>query len=155
MNGDGNVDIMAVSSTQAVVFAGPITGNNPPVLYTLAPRSGLDGGWGTSSDVVDIDGDGRADVLIGAPNAAESSSCQNSPGAVYLYLGSQLVPGTNTATGIFELTPAQLESDFMGFGFGVGGAPSQGIGLPAIIAVGENGANVNGSPAGQVYIFKK
>ena len=165
VTGDGMADIVAVSNgiggtsgaqKQADVFAGPITGNNAPATYVLVPTPGLDGGWGTHFDLIDVDGDGRADVLVGAPNVS-SGSCQNA-GTAYLYFASQMVAGgTQTSpSGMFELTPAQIQSSYMGFGYGVAGVPSQGFGMPSIIAISENGANLNGvTNAGQVYIFKK
>ena len=102
----------------------------------------------------DIDGDGRADILIGAPDALYSSQCttSGSAGVAYVYrTGSNTLPGYSD---LFEVPV--LQSTFMGFGFTMAAAPfTTSIGQP-IILIGETGAQVGTlDQAGQVYIYRK
>jgi hypothetical protein len=95
-------------------------------------------------------GDGRVDVLVGAPNAANSGCNSGSVGAAHLYLSNPSNPSQPTLT-VFQPPIADDER----FGFSVGVVPFSS-GNPPLLLVGANWAAVGGvSAAGQVYVYKK
>jgi len=53
----------------------------------LSPLGSEDAGFGTSIAVVDLNDDGYADILIGAPNASQSGQLTINNGAVYVLYG--------------------------------------------------------------------
>lgn len=152
VDGLGMADVVATThwtlgNEQAAVFSGPVSNGQTPT-YRLVPSPGITNtGWATGFDVVDVGpADGRADVLVGAPNSTNGTFCNNSVGTGYLYLsapGWSMTAG-NQATAVFQ--PPVLEPDFMGLGYSMAGVP----GYPFIL-IGENGAN----PSGQVWVYKR
>jgi hypothetical protein len=163
VNNDGIADVIASTNgqtrnsgnVQVNVFNGPIAGNNQPANYVLVPTPGLDQGWGTTMDVADVDGDGLSDVMVGAPNATLNQTCGSSPGVAYLFLGSSFINSPQPASGIRFESPV-LETDFMGFGFGVSLIPATSFTSNPMVGIGENGGNVNGASGyGQVFIYRK
>ena len=116
--------------------------------YVLRPVNGLGGGWSTTEpDSADLNGDGQADVLIGAPNAASGSICG---GAAYLYLSNAGIPvASRIMLNTPVLDPAGSDS-FQGFGWA---AAFAGFGS-RLFFVSDNGVNLGPSGAGQVYIYK-
>lgn len=140
----------STTNPRALIFSGPITGNRTASSFDFLPYPGLAGGWATHIDTGDMTGDGRVEVLVGAPNAANSGCNNTSVGAAHLYLSNPSNPAQPTL-GIFQPPIADGE----GFGFGVGLAPFS-PGNPGLLLVGANGATVGGvSAAGQVYVYKK
>ena len=148
-------DVIAISAStnpRVLVFSGPITSNRTASSFDFFPYSVLTGGWATGADFGDMTGDGRFDVLVGAPNATNSNSCTDSVGAAQLFLSNPSNPSQAALT-VFQ--PPTVDPTFGGFGFGVGLVPSS-PGSASLLLVGENGRDLGGvTGAGQVYVYRK
>ena len=141
----------SVTNPRALIFSGPITGNRTASSFDFLPYPGLAGGWATHFDTGDMTGDGRAEVLVGAPNAT-NSGCAYSIGAAHLYLSNPSNPSQPTLT-VFQ--PPTVQSHYNGFGYSVGVVPFS-FGNAELLLVGENGFDLGGvTNAGQVYVYKK
>jgi len=69
-----------------LVFAGSSAGTPTTPTWTIDPDPSIvDGGFGEALDAGDVDGDGSADLIIAAPDAA-------STGAVFVHLGTATGP---------------------------------------------------------------
>jgi hypothetical protein len=93
VSGSAAADVVATTAwpTYAVtggeVFPSPVADGQVGTLR-FTPRSGFETGWSTSRfGVGDVNGDGLADIVVGAPNAGTGGTC-SSPGMVYLFLGT-------------------------------------------------------------------
>ena len=121
-NGDGDGDLLIgahAESSGGLAGAGRaylVSGATGAVLLTLAsPNGQADGGFGFSvAGVPDADGDGRGDLLIGAPMEAVSGSLER--GRAYLYSG---------ATGaLLQTLTSSFQLEFtLQFGYAVAGVP--------------------------------
>ncbi len=146
VDGGAYTDVVNIMGAAAEVFSGPIFGGETASIV-MSAQSGFTAGWGTGFDAGDINGDGLADVLIGAPNTSPSTACPANVGTAYIYLSNSLNPSQPAR---FRIEPPTPNADFGGYGFGVAAAPASPIFL-----VGENGRNINGVVgAGQVYVYK-
>ncbi len=138
VNGDGYGDLLigaqsagASSDGGAFVYfgssAGIVTAQSPASLVEPTPGNGGDDLFGrTLGGGGDIDGDGLADVVIGA-SGAFSAGETNGPGYVFVYLGKNIKPGNVTLfTALQSVTPTAGDgfgwstrslSDFDGDGF--------------------------------------
>jgi len=124
-NGNGFPELIvgAPAVNSAYVYVGSATGVSATATRTLSGPSGS--GFGTSvSTAGDVNGDGYADVIVGAPTA----------NAAYVYLGSATgIAGTPATTltragGAFGQTVASAgDVDADGFGDVVVGAPGAGV----------------------------
>jgi hypothetical protein len=150
VNGDFLGDLLATTwngDTKAQVYDGLVSQGESPN-FVLRPISGLSLGWSTDEpDMNDVNGDGLADVLIGAPNAASGSICG---GAAYLYLSGGV--GFPLATRLMLNTPVveTSSSPFQVFGWATAFAPGT-----RLFFVSDHGLDLGSTTnAGQVYVYK-
>jgi VCBS repeat protein len=152
VDGDSVSDLLAATAwnttSKAQVYHGLVS-SGQAANYVLQPLSGLNAGWSTTEpDIADVNGDGLADILIGAPNAESSPVCG---GVAYLYLSNGLgAPLANRLTLSSPVLEPQGSSSFQAFGWATGFAGSG----TRLFFVSDNGLDLGGAPAGQVYIFK-
>ncbi len=149
VNGGSYADLIAAPGTginssgapkQVNIFAGPVFAGEQPE-FSLFPLEVND------MDTGDINGDGMADLFIGAPNTSPSNACPTSVGTAYIYLTNAATPNQPT---IYALEPPTPDVDFGAYGWSPGAANGTRIFL-----VGEIGRNINGvANAGQVYVYK-
>ena len=144
VNGDTFSDLLATTSGAAKVYNGLVTSGQSPS-FLLQPASGLSGGWATTEpDISDVNGDFLGDVLIGAPNAENGSTCG---GVAYLYLssfGSPLSTRLTISTPVLDPDGGQL------FGWAAAFAPGT-----RLFFVTDHGFSLGTtSNGGQVYVFK-
>ena len=128
-NGDGYADLAAgapgVNSALVVTGSTATSISNANAFY-LTPSTGSTAGTSVAGPG-DMNGDGLADVLLGAPGA-------NAPGSVYLFLGSTTLSGTSNEAAVFSTaepderfgTTVTGVGDLNGDGYGdlLGGAPA-------------------------------
>ncbi len=128
---------------RAYVFSGP-TG---ALIHTLvSPSDEYEGGFGWAvSGAGDVDGDGHADLLVGAPYEDPGTSPEWA-GRAYVFSGA-------TGDTLYTLTPPHEENEGY-FGAGVWDLGDvDGDGYPDV-GVGANGvAGPNPQAAGMAYIF--
>jgi hypothetical protein len=142
INGDGYADLLvgAVSSYtgggRALIFAGgPLGPSSVPVV--LNDPDHLDAGFGTAvTSAGDLNGDGYADIAVGAPFA------NSRVGRVHVYLGS--ATGIRAAPALSLSGPDGAGGDF-GFAL-AGGTDVNGDGLAELV-VGAPGATSRGGLA--------
>jgi hypothetical protein len=111
VNGDGYADLVvgAIGSSQAYVYLGGAMGLSTTPSATLAGPGGSNFGDAVAS-AGDVNGDGYADVVVGAPRA---SSIQ---GMAYLYLGGTSGVGTTAAATLSD--PSSRDELYGGAVFG-------------------------------------
>ncbi len=141
VNDDGFSDVFVGAAGYARVYLGSASGLNTMNVLTLtteSPSSLFGQSGGTAGD---INGDGYADVVVGA--LADSSVYTNG-GSVHLYLGG---PSGLSATPVFTAT-GEGADDYFGYSAGTAGdVNSDGY---ADVIVGATGYNDN---AGRVYVY--
>lgn len=149
VNGDGRGD-MAISATE---IAGPGSGSGRVFVYSGAtgmwlrtlvpPSSGVGTRFGSAvASVGDVNGDGRGDVLVGAPLAGELTIPENSGRAV-LYSG---------ATGaIIRVIPTPVGIGDHAFGSALAGMPDiNADGRPDYAIAGVEALTVYSGATGQI-----
>jgi hypothetical protein len=148
MDGDGYTEVVAGASggDTAYILYGPVSGSMDlsaaDVAITGAVNSALGVGLGAAGDV---DGDGLADLLVGAEDY--DASGRNDAGAVYLFLGPGAVGDTGDA-----------EAEFLGaaanekLGRALCGGDLDADGRSDVV-LGAYNSDAGGSNAGRVYGF--
>jgi hypothetical protein len=155
LNGDGRSDILVGAlfespgiapnrAGRAYVFSGA----NGALLFTLvSPQQQEDGTFGNGvAGVPDVNGDGKGDLLVGAPYET-AGGAPDASGRAYLYSGAngallrQFAPGGPVANDIF--------------GFSVAGCPDMNGDGRGEIIIGAKAKTVQGNPAnaGRVYVY--
>ncbi len=150
VNGDGFADL-AVGAGGATTSAGPYTGRVYVYLGSaigttvtaatiLTGPDGTNGQFGFSvASAGDVNGDGYADLVVGAPEVGSSE------GRVYVYLGGASGLATTAATILTGTDGSGGE-----FGYSVTGAGDVNGDGYADVAIGAYGASTY---AGKVYVF--
>ena len=140
VNGDGYADLIVgdASGGAYLYLGGPSGVATSPTALSNPAGAGVYFG-GSVAGAGDVNGDGFADVIVGAPGVASGA------GSVYLYLGSSAGIGTTPAT-----TLSGVDGDNGAFGTSVASAGDiNGDGYADII-VGASGA---GNTAGSAYVY--
>ncbi|MEQ1691167.1 MAG: VCBS repeat-containing protein, partial [Gemmatimonas sp.] len=138
VNGDGAGDVIAGApgSNKAYVYSG----RDGHVLHALAGRDSAERFGSSAAGAGDVNGDGMADVIVGAPsNNAKGAGA----GRAYLFSGKD---------GVLLFT---LDGEKAGDAFGsiVAGAKT-GRGTPLLVgAPGAGTARAGGSAPGRVYVY--
>jgi len=145
-NVDGNYnDVVGIAGTSARVFSGLVTSGQPPT-YALPSVASLNGSYGNDLSVGDLNADTFAEVLVGAPNSGVCSPNDNA-GVAYVY--SPVGTDLSQPPDAYLLEAPSLDPNFGGYGFSMAAVPDSRLFL-----VGENGRDINGTPTGQVYVYR-
>jgi len=144
-NGDtyGDVIAGAYGTDHAYVFYGSGTPNTMPSpdLTLSGQATGDDFGWSVSS--ADVNGDGKGDLIVGAPF---NDGGGLNAGRAYVYYGSPTPDNSADVT----LTGAAV-GDWLGWSVSsAGDVNADGI---TDVIVGANRNDVGGSNAGQAYVY--
>ena len=125
LNGDGFGDLAmgarynqgsdVLQAGQVAVYYGGVDGLAlAPDLILESPIQEQDAGFGHALDGVgDIDGDGFADLVVGAPFQANASDEHFGPGSAHVYLGS--ATGLRAVADHELLAPASADHDVFGY----------------------------------------
>ncbi len=145
-DGDSVDDLLIAASGEGRVYL--YSGTTGALLFELtSPNEEVGGQFGFSvAGVADADGDGRGDLLIGAPNENPDSSPEDS-GRSYLFSGA-------TGTLIFELFSPNEEIDGR-FGQSVSGVQDVDDDKNGDFLIGSYQESPGNSPnnAGRAYLF--
>ncbi len=146
VNGDGFTDLIvgaynvAGITGRAYIYFGSATGLVPTPAITLSGPDGAGGYFGSSvAGAGDVNGDGFADVVVGAQNAMDGT------GRAYVFAGS---PTGLTAAPTATLTGTDGLNGY--FGYSVGGAGDINADGYADLVVGAFGAMRS---VGRTYVF--
>ncbi len=144
---------LSSADPEVSIFAGNILASSLSPTDKFTPFSKLSTtGWASGFDAGDVDGDGRADILVGVPNANNSTACNSYVGAAEVYFSNATNPAQPTLV-VFQ--PPTIDANSSLYGWGVGAVPAS-TGNPPLLLVGERFRTVGGvTSAGQVYVYKK
>ncbi|MFW5921666.1 MAG: FG-GAP-like repeat-containing protein [Polyangiales bacterium] len=87
LDGDGYDDMVARSGGELAIYYGGSTGPSTRPDATVTPPMGADGFGHAVEPLGDVDGDGRGDLLVGAPDAADPLH-RPQAGALYVLYGA-------------------------------------------------------------------
>ena len=151
VDGDGLDDLLlsdTVSGGRVLLFRGPVTGaitNTDADAALHAEQSGDQAGYGLGS-AGDVDGDGYADLVVGAP---EHDRGGTSAGAAYL------VAGPFTADSNLVAARARFHGEASGddYGLSVGGGLDTNLDGYDDLVIGAPEEDSGGSSSGSAYLF--
>jgi hypothetical protein len=129
-------NVASSSTPNAGVYSGLVSAGQQTA-FTVTPVAGLDGGWLNDLDAGDINGDGLADILIGAPNTQPSNACPKNTGTAYVFLTNAASPHQPTTYALEPPVPG-------GYGYSMAAA----AGTRLFFVGAANGGN------GEVYVYK-
>jgi hypothetical protein len=129
---------------QAYLYLGGEDGPGPVPAFTATGRADWDQLGTPVSGAGDVDGDGYADVLIGASHADVGGGDR---GQVYLHLGT---PDGISFVPAFTVT-GRADEDYLGYA--VAGAGDVNGDGRADVLVGADRADAGGTDRGQVYLY--
>jgi hypothetical protein len=145
VNGDGYDDVVAGainagSGGRAYVYRGSAAGLNTTPAWTLeSDQAGANFGW-SAIGVGDVNGDGYADVAVGAPDYDHP---QNNEGCLFVYRGSAAGLGATPAW------TAESDQDLAYFGSALAAGDVNGDGYADVVA----GAPYYAAGQGQGRVF--
>jgi hypothetical protein len=176
LNGDGIPDLVIGAYTssgpgnarstsgEVHVLFGKSTWFRPTDLKTRTPDVtiyGVDNGdtMGSALAIGDFNGDGKADLAIGARNADGASNAKNNTGEVYLLLGRTTWPATidlksadTTRTNADATVFGRDVSDALGRSVGLADVNNDGKADLVMGATGGDGKNNQTTGSGDVYV---
>jgi len=143
VDGGSFLDLVEANGGGASIYSGLLFAGEPAA-FTVTPIAGVPGIWLRELVLGDLNGDGLADIVVGAPNNAGSSSCPGGGGSVYVYLTNPATPNQPVR---YMLEPPRIG---VGYGEAVEVAPAY-----RLIFVGENHGDVDSvTGPGQVWVYK-
>lgn len=145
VNGDGYADLLIgapnhTNGGSVYIYSGK-TGALLGAIYNPGPPVNDLFGYSVSG-VGDVNGDGKGDFIVGAP---QNDAGGSNAGRTYLYSGATGFPLLCTLTG-------EASSDYFGMS-GAGAGDVDRNGVPDIIA-GAFGNDAGGSSAGRAYVYR-
>jgi hypothetical protein len=142
VDGDGYADLVSERQGTVYVFRGSPGGIVSAPLVRLEPPVAGEGYGASVAGVGDVNGDGYADLAVGAPGTAASDN-----GRVYLYFGGRSGPSRTPSL----VLPAPTNGRF---GTAVAGAGDvDGDGLGDLIVSAPRQSSVPGTERGRAYLF--
>ena len=143
VNGGLYSDVIAADAGGANVYSGPVYAGESTA-FTVNPIAGVPGIWLQDIALGDINGDGLAEIVAGAPDNTASTSCPGAGGSVYVFLTNPATPNQPLR---YLLQPPRIGNSY--------GESVEVVAPYRLIFVGENHGDVGSVVGpGQVWIYK-
>jgi hypothetical protein len=142
LDGDTLPDLLvgAPGADRADLLAGPLTGGESLASADATRRSYTVGAFGSALSAADLDGDGLAELLVGAP---DDTTLGTDAGAVWIFAGP-IAGSAATTSGRAIYAETSRDS----FGGALAPVPDAG-GAPALLVAASN----SGTATGRVYLL--